>query len=634
MSTIREELLDVRAFDNSTYDVPAPRQHLCHHQGESSSSSSSSSSPPSAMISSSTSSSAATRAVVMFSSLQQDSGFESSSEVVVPHHQDHCSSSSTSSSLHAALPSDYSSVERRLAMQQQQEEARDYENLESLGQLLDYENVPPSGIVAAEGIATLPSSYSTLTQKKKSENEVLTALPQREKGEKGGEGSKAARNVLKKKSVAEKPPRKIKNEEQEEREEEHNYQNIDTVLTSQVRKISKEGHAKNLRSVSTSGVTGGGTSRKQQQQKPKSHSVERSSTSPSVYQNVDFVRANRSLLMLSSTSSQSLLQQQQQQMGPRSNTGKRGVTSACQTQPQESMLANKPKNYSSASASSYPKVRKASRTFGKMEEAVEEKVATTAIYENCEFSEHAVYQNMVAQEGRLKPAAASFTKNKSRSISLGSVTNRALQQRQQQQQKEDLSSNNNNNANDDVYEKVKFLRRQVQEVNALLETRPGSKRRSKSHSIQRPVSAAPANAKRKASDNLIIPRPSPSSSSDPAVTTTSKRRFLPSLPQRVEPARMIGGGGKEEEDVNRKRTEETITLQKNTSLTSSERRRAHFKALLSRFDSSPESVGSSVATSGADHRKSSLPVSSGEGGRRSTSLVRDRRQRFSAEVAK
>ncbi len=517
-------------------------------------------------------------------------------------------------------------------MQQQQEEARDYENLESLErQLLDYENVPHSGILAAERISTLPSSYSTSIEKK-SQKEVLAALPRRERGKGGGEESKAARHALKKRSVAEKPPRSTKKAKdqvgQEEGEEEHDYQNIDTVLTSQVRKMSKEGQAKNLRSVSTSGVTGEGVSRKQQ------HQAVLSSTSPSVYQNVDFVRANRSLLMLSSASSRSLLQQQQQQQqhtGPRSNACKRGV---------------------SASASSYRKVRKASTTLGKTEEeAVEDRVATVnaAVYENCDFSgagERAIYQNMVAQEGKLRPAVSttvSFSKNKSRSISLGSATNRAVQQRQQEQQqqgeKEYLSNNNNSDdAKDDVYEKVKFLRRQVQEVNALLETRPGSKRRSKSHSTPRPVSTGPADAKRKASDNLIVPRPSPSLSSAPTVTATSKRRFLPSLPQQVEPARIIGGGGrkaeKEKEDVNRKRTQGTISLQKNTSLTSSEQRRAHFKALLSRFDSSPELVKSSAAYPTADHRKSSLLVSLGDGGRMSTSLVRDRRQRFSVEVAK
>ena len=605
MAVIGEEQQQQQNFiSTSNYDHPPRRHH--HHRQEASSSSSASSTTSMAPMNPV----ASTATGIAFSSLQQDSGFESSSEATT---QPRPESSSPSSREGYSIPSDYSSVERRLAMQHSELHSdRDYENVSPPSpEARNYENVSPLGVVAGEEEeeeklrrASSSTAYSTLPQQKKSQNvEVLkraapksseipaeTVSSRRPSGG-GGRGG------------LEKPPRSTKRP-QEAREEEPEYQNIDSVLTCQVKKTST-GQAKSSRSISSSVATAAYKKQQQQQlQKKTMRSVERASTSPSVYQNVDFAQANSSLLMLATSSYKSM----------QKNGNNKLTTTGCQTN-----KISKAKEVSSTS--SYPKVRKASRN-----------LESPATYENCEFGgEKAVYQNVIAQQGgRMRPAGTTYTKakaNANRSKSVGSMTSKAIQQKAVVS-----SSNNNNNEDDDeVYAKVKFLRKQVQEVNALLE-RPGSKRRSKSHSgVKSPLETSNNNNNRRkstaaATSSLIVPRPSPSS-------LTEKKRYLPSLPHRVEPARKVEVDKDEEFEIVRKRSESAITLQKNTCLTSSERRRQHFRALLSRFDSSPDCVAHVQA---ADRRKSSLPVS-GEGGEvrmRSTSLVRDRRQRFSMEVEK
>ena len=162
----------------------------------------------------------------------------------------------------------------------------------------------------------------------------------------------------------------------------------------------------------------------------------------------------------------------------------------------------------------------------------EEDKVESPVYENYNFGEQTVYQNIVSSrshKGRMVPAVDS----KNSKINSRSKANFILFH--------NLEVSQDSKLDDDVYAQVKFLRKTVEEVNSLLETEGDSKKRTRSQTRdEKSFESLPPNT-----SNLIIPKP-PSSS---VITRSSVR---------------IGSD--------------------NEKVSSSESRKAQFMALLSRFD--------------------------------------------------
>ena len=187
------------------------------------------------------------------------------------------------------------------------------------------------------------------------------------------------------------------------------------------------------------------------------------------------------------------------------------------------------------------------------------------IYENYDFGEEAVYQNMIAADGKIYPAKNN-DKRKSSNIP---------------QARRKSAPSKTNNDDDEVYAQVKFLRKTVQEVNALLEKDSrGSNRQRRSNRR----SKSQGNLRQNCSSEIaIVPRP-----------TKFESKVIVKKPP---PPRSHS-------------KPEIANSQEESS------RKAHFRALLSRFDNSNERCESSSTNyppirkrTEAENRKSSLPVS-------------------------
>ncbi len=515
-----------------------------------------------------------------FISLNNNSSSSNNNSNARKHSQEsNASSSSTSSSMSSSLPPySFGLTSTSLLLQHQHQhlhhQHQQDSGFESSSEVVttsigNYENVSPTTTADYENLrlascATKDKSVNltaTTTNVRKTLQSVDSKLSKRNTRVESLEEEEEEEESLKDLSRRQEGTSHGRRRKEEDL---HDYQNIDVVSRCvDNNNSSNKNHNKNALKTAKSATAvhhnkgGGGGEPKVLKKRTTS-----SSNSTSLYQNVDFARANRSLLMLSDRTPTST------STSTRRKSSSTSSNPACQKQTVRN-AANK---------------QKASST-----------------YENCEFAterrtggERAVYQNVPNRKT-----------NRSKSVG---VLRADLASKPARKTSEVVVQQSDNN-DDEVYAQVRFLRRQVQEVNAMLEEKGGDcnrssiKRRSKSHSNSRAPNLAPDSRTRSSGAVIpVVPRPN---------AAQNRKTYLPNLSKTVEAV---------EKNIV---VDEESNLRKNSCLTSSERRRAHFRALLNRFDSSPDNVGSVVSGDGS--RKASLPVSVGEGRNRSSSLITKQR---------
>ncbi len=288
------------------------------------------------------------------------------------------------------------------------------------------------------------------------------------------------------------------------------------------------------------------------------------------------------------------------------------------------------------------------------------------VYENCELlGEETVYQNVIAHRGKIRPALAirsqgskdeSSLQRTRRSSAPPSTGKRASFARPCDQRRASRGvADEESHENDEVYAQVRFLRKTVEEVNALLEGHPQMDHKRNSLRKQPPQQQPHPQRQQYRSKSVgsnsnkvnVEPAVADASASTSTASAGSFRRRRVSedsklgrssvVAERKRTLMLLQREGESEEDKSKiDRSSPLISRRNNDCLQTSERRKAHFRALLSRFDSNcREEVNGKIERPLQASRKVSSPAAVQSTAvckvPRSTSAQVERRMRFSLD---